>query len=127
MNRIALSWNELPQYGARLIRGAIDALGEDCDVVGSRPLVPVDGIERVLGKKICWIDANKRTRWRDHGLAVPKAFVQSGWAYPAFAALGAEVKREGGWVIGMSDANWRGDFRQLPFVQTRIDQIHRFL
>lgn len=39
--------------------------------------------------------------------------MQSGWSYPAFSALGREVKLAGGHVICLSDANWRGDFRQL--------------
>jgi glycosyltransferase involved in cell wall biosynthesis len=51
--------------------------------------------------------------WRELGLEVPRVYFQSGWAYPAFSALGTEVKRQGGHVIGMSDANWRGDIRQL--------------
>jgi glycosyltransferase involved in cell wall biosynthesis len=70
-------------------------------------------MERVLGKSICWVDPDKVGSWKDCGLAVPHIFVQAGWAYPAFSALGAEVKRKGGCVIGLSDANWRGDFRQI--------------
>lgn len=110
---IAFSWNGLPQYAARLIRAAIDRLGEPCVVVGSRPSVPVEGMERVLGQPVHWVDANRPVSWRDLGLAVPHIFVQSGWSYPAFTALGREVKVAGGRIIGLSDANWRGDFRQL--------------
>jgi glycosyltransferase involved in cell wall biosynthesis len=103
----------MPQYAARLIRGALNALDENCDVLGSLPSVPVAGMERVLGKPISWVDASKPIRWSDCGLQVPRIFVQSGWSYPAFCALGLEVKRRGGRVIGLSDANWRGDFRQV--------------
>jgi glycosyltransferase involved in cell wall biosynthesis len=113
MPPVAFSWNGLPQYAARLLRSALDGLGGDCAIIGSRPSVPVEGMEQALGHPIHWVGAEKPVRWRDLGLDVPRLFFQSGWAYPAFSALGAEVKRQGGRVIGMSDANWRGDFRQL--------------
>jgi glycosyltransferase involved in cell wall biosynthesis len=111
--KVAFSWNGLPQYAARLIRGAIDAVGEDCAVVGSRPAVPIEGMERALGQPVRWVDADKPATWRSLGLDVPHIYFQSGWGYPAFSALGAEVRRAGGRVVGLSDANWRGDFRQM--------------
>ncbi|MER9242374.1 glycosyltransferase family 4 protein [Mesorhizobium sp. M0633] len=76
-------------------------------------MVPIDGMEQVLGQPVHWIDARKPTSWSDIGLQVPRFFLQSGWSYPAFSALGREVKLAGGYVVGLSDANWRGDFRQL--------------
>jgi glycosyltransferase involved in cell wall biosynthesis len=113
MTNIAFSWSGLPQYAARLLRSALDLIGEDCAVIGSRPTVPVEGMERVLGRKVHWIDAARTIYWGDLGLVVPHIFFQSGWGVPAFSALGAEVKAQGGRVIGLSDANWRGDFRQI--------------
>jgi glycosyltransferase involved in cell wall biosynthesis len=113
MPPVAFSWNGLPQYAARLLRGALDTIGGDCAIIGSRPQVPVEGMEQALRHPIHWVDADKPVRWRDLGLDVPHIYFQSGWAYPAFSALGAEVKQQGGRVIGMSDANWRGDFRQI--------------
>ncbi len=113
MPSIAFSWNGLPQYAARQVRYALDSLGEDCAVIGSKPVVPVKGMEQALRRPIHWIDADKPASWAELGLDVPQFFFQSGWAYPGFSALGAEVKRQGGWVIGVSDANWRRDFRQL--------------
>jgi glycosyltransferase involved in cell wall biosynthesis len=95
------------------MRRAIAALDQPCAVVGSRPSVPVDGMESALGQKILWLDANKPISWSDLQLRAPKVYFQSGWRYPAFAALGDQVKRAGGRVVGLSDANWRGDMRQL--------------
>lgn len=111
--QIAFSWNGLPQFAARLIRGALDRVGENCIVVGSRPSVPILGMEETLGRPVHWLDASQATNWQALGCGVPDIFVQSGWAYPAFSSLGREVKERGGHVIGLSDANWRGDFRQL--------------
>ena len=113
MSRIAFSWRGLPFYAAGLLSRAIQTLGEDCDVIGTPPTVPVKGMEQALGSPICWIDHDVPTSWADHRLDIPKVFFQSGWGYPAINSLGDEVRRSGGRVIGMSDTNWRGDFRQL--------------
>src|SRR5687768_12597413 len=88
---IALSWNGLPQYAARLIRAAVDRLGQDCVVIASRPAVPIKGMEEVLGGIVHWVDADMPVGWRALGLEPPDVFIQSGWSYPAFAALGREV------------------------------------
>lgn len=110
---IGFSWNGLPQYAARLIRAAITQVGCDSLVVGSPPNVPVEGMERVLGQKVHWVNAMHSVRWSDLGVSAPDIFFQSGWAYPAFATLGREVKARNGNIVCLSDANWRGDLRQL--------------
>jgi glycosyltransferase involved in cell wall biosynthesis len=122
---VAFSWYGLPQYAARLIRAGTDAVGEDCVVIGSRPTVPVEGMERVLGQPIHWVNAYKTATWGSLGLKMPGIYFQSGWAYPAFCALGAEVKRAGGRVVGLSDANWRGDFRQIVLGAVAFRLRHR--
>ena len=111
--RVAFSWDGLPQYAALLIRAAIDSLGRKCVVVGSVPHVPIKGMEEALGQPIYWIRKEQPVCWQDLGLPVPDIFFQAGWSYPYFNALGHETKARSGRVIGMSDANWRGDFRQL--------------
>jgi glycosyltransferase involved in cell wall biosynthesis len=111
--RVAFSWNGLPQYAARLLREAIGRLPNGASVVGSPPDVPVLGMEDALGQPVHWVDSSKPCSWADLGLETPDIFIQSGWKYPAFNALGREVKARGGYVIGLSDANWRGDFRQI--------------
>lgn len=110
---VAFSWNGLPQYAARLIAAAIRGLGQPCPVVGSRPAVPVRGVEEALGQPVHWVDADRPVSWAELGLAVPRVYFQSGWAYPAFNALGDEVRVAGGKVCLLMDNNWRGDFRQL--------------
>ena len=126
--RIAISWNGLPQYAARQIRAAIDQIGEPCIVVGSKPEVPVAGMEAALRCPVNWVKANEPVTWQAIGHKVPKIYIQSGWSYPAFSSLGAEVKANGGRVIGLSDANWRGDFRQLVLgaIGFRVQHGSRF-
>lgn len=122
---IAFSWNGLPQYAARLLRAAIGRLGQDCAVVGSKPSVPVKGMEEALGQKVHWVDAAKPVRWSDLGLPVPDIYFQSGWAYPAFSALGREVKQARGKIVGLSDANFRGDLRQRVLGPVAFRLVHR--
>jgi len=109
---VAFSWNGLPQYASRLIAAAITGVSRPCPVVGSRPDVPVRGVEEALGQKIDWIDAGRTVSWASLGHPVPKVYFQSGWAYPAFNALGDEVRAAGGKVCLLMDNNWRGDMRQ---------------
>lgn len=110
--RLAFSWSGLPQYAAWLMRAAIGAHGARCTVVGTRPGVPIDGMEEVLGQSIAWVDKDAAPTWQELGEPVPEVFVQSGWAAPAFNALGREVRAAGGSVILLADFCWRGDFRQ---------------
>ena len=109
----AFSWHGLPQYAARQLAAASAELGQDCPVVGSRAQVPIQGVEAALGRPVHWVEASRPTTWREHGLEVPRVFFQSGWAYPAFNALGDEVRASGGKVCLLMDNNWRGDLRQM--------------
>lgn len=127
MTNIVFSWNGMPQYAARLISAAIKGLNQPCAVIGSRPEVPVRGVEEALGQEVHWVDARSRTSWAALGLAVPQVYFQSGWAYPAFNALGDEVRAAGGKVCLLMDNNWRGSFRQmLGAIWFRLCQRHKF-
>ena len=109
---IAFSWQGLPQYAARQLRPAIAQLGQACPVIGTRPEVPIQGMEAALGQPIHWVEAAQSVRWADLGLAVPRVFFQAGWACQSFNALGDEVRAAGGKVCLQMDSNWRGDLRQ---------------
>ena len=117
----------MPQYAARLISAAIKGLNQPCAVIGSRPEVPVRGVEEALGQEVHWVDARSRASWVALGLAVPQVYFQSGWAYPAFNSLGDEVRAAGGKVCLLMDNNWRGSFRQmLGAIWFRLCQRHKF-
>ena len=113
MSDIAFSWNGLPQYAARLLAAVRQERGQTFPVIGSRPAVPVGGIEEALGWPAHWVEATRPVSWKELGLPVPKVFFQSGWAYPAFNSLGDEVRAAGGKVCLLMDNNWRGDLRQI--------------
>jgi glycosyltransferase involved in cell wall biosynthesis len=109
---IAFSWRGLPQYAARQLRPAIAQLDQPCAVIGTRPAVPIQGMEEALGQPIHWVDGAQVVRWADLGLVPPKVFFQAGWSCPAFNALGDEVRAAGGKVCLLMDNDWRGNLRQ---------------
>ncbi len=125
VGNIAFSWYGLPQFAARLLKAAIARFGPECIVIGSKPFVPDQGMEEILGDSLHWVDADKPVLWRELGLPVPSIFVQSGWAYPGLSTLGRAVKERGGVVIGLSDANWRGDLRQLVLGPIAFRALYR--
>src|SRR5258708_10034937 len=96
--RVAFSWNGLPHYAARLIRAAIDRLGHECAVIGSRPTVPVKGMEDAVGQPVHWVDSDTPITWGELGVPVPTIFIQAGSSYQAFTPLARAVKAQGGRV-----------------------------
>jgi glycosyltransferase involved in cell wall biosynthesis len=110
---VAFSWQGLPQYAARQLRAAIDRIPGGAAVVGTRPGVPIQGMETALGQPIHWVDGKTAITWASLGLSVPQVFFQAGWSCPAFNALGDEVRAAGGKVCLLMDNDWRGDLRQL--------------
>ena len=109
---IAFSWQGLPQFAARQLRPAIAQFDQACPVIGTRPEVPIQGMEAALGQPIHWVEAAQSVRWADLGLAVPKVFFQAGWGCQSFNTLGDEVRAAGGKVCLQMDSCWRGDLRQ---------------
>lgn len=109
---IAFSWQGLPQYAARQLRAALDRLPSGAVVVGTKPSVPIQGMEAALGQPIHWVEPTAAITWAGLGQPVPRVFFQAGWSCPAFNALGDEVRAAGGKVCLLMDNDWRGDLRQ---------------
>lgn len=110
--KIAIAWNELPFYASCIIRAAIEKLGEPVYIIGSKPTVPIEGMEQALGQPIHWIDIDSPCSWSDLKVTVPKIFIHSGWSYPAFNNLGQEVRQQGGQVVSMIDNCWKNSPKQ---------------
>jgi glycosyltransferase involved in cell wall biosynthesis len=114
LTSIVFSWSGFPDYAARCIRAVIDRHPEEVSVIGTRPDVPIEGMERSLGQPVHWIDGTVRyLKWADLGLQPPDLFFQGGYYLPAFRSLGAECRGQGGKVVCLSDATWRGHWRQI--------------
>jgi glycosyltransferase involved in cell wall biosynthesis len=110
---IAFAWSGLPDYAARCLRAVRERGFGQVHVVGTRPTVPIEGMERSLGAPITWIEgAREGLRWADLSLPKPDVFFQGGYGTPAFRALGRDCRAAGGKVVCLSDVNWIGGFRQ---------------
>ncbi|MDQ8195587.1 glycosyltransferase [Coraliomargarita sp. SDUM461004] len=126
-HKIAVAWNGLPAYGAHLVKAARIRLGYDFPVVGTRPDVPIEGMEHILGGGLYWVEENCRHSWAELGLEVPRLFVHTGWRYPHFVSLADEVRAAGGKVVGMFDNSWKGNVRQwVGAVYFRLFLRHKF-
>lgn len=108
---IAVAWNGLPAYGARLIRAAQDRVGQ-FPVLGTQPNVPIEGMEGILGQQVHWLEEESHPTWQQLGLPVPKIYFQTGWGHPPLNALGEEVWHQGGKIVSMIDNPWKGTLRQ---------------
>lgn len=123
MQSIVFSWPGLPDYAARCIRAVIDRHPGKVTVIGTRPHVPIKGMEDSLGQSVIWIDDGNRVQdWPDLGLSSPDLFFQGGWHSPAFGALGARCRRNGGKIVCLADTAWHGGMQQL-FIDTLRHRI----
>ena len=110
--KIAIAWSGLPFYAARLIRAGIEKLREPIYVIGSRPRVPIEGMEKALGQPIHWIDDKQRCSWSLLKIPAPDIFIHTGWNNRGFNDLGREVRQHGGQVVSMIDNCWKNSPRQ---------------
>lgn len=114
IKNLVISWSGLPQYAARLIKGFIDYSSLNVNIIGTRPKIPVRGMEEILNNKVFWVEENSQDiTWAKLGISIPDVFIQSGWATPSFKKLAKEVKSNGGIIIGLSDNAQEYSFRQL--------------
>lgn len=113
MISMAVTCVGLPDYMARCIRALIEDGDGPVEVVATRPSVPIEGMERSLGKPVHWIDGDRAgLGWSELGLEPPRVLLQGGYYLPAFRSLAEEVLENGGKVVLGSDNNWQGGLRQ---------------
>lgn len=110
--KLAVAWAGLPPYGLNNIRALVAHFGVMPIVIGTKPDVSYEAIQKVSGMPIHWINPSDSITWNRLGERIPDVFVVSGWATRPFNDLGREVRGNGGSVIAMVDNRWRGDLRQ---------------
>lgn len=110
---IVIAWHGLPHYGARLLNQTAASTNLAFRVIGTSSSVPQSEIEATLEQQVIWIDPARSIQWADLALKVPRLFIHTGWAYPAFNSLAKAVKRAGGRVVAIVDNNRKNTLRQL--------------
>ena len=82
--KITISWNELPKYAAYPLAEIIKK-NPDLEIVSIRSKLPIDNLEKILNKKIHWVE-NKNLKWKDLGLEIPEIYFQAGWYKKSFSS-----------------------------------------
>ncbi|MBF9024373.1 glycosyltransferase [Rhodobacterales bacterium HKCCD6035] len=122
-NKINLSflWIELPDYAARSLAYLASAIDDkyNVNIIATRPSVPIEGMDEVLGNKLYWIPFDSEPCWSDLGLPVPDILFVAGYNYLPFKTLHFEVLERGVTTVLMSDENWAGGVRCHVFEPIR--------
>jgi len=110
--KVIFSWNELPAYGARLIKAGLDNSNLSIEIIATKPTIPIKGMDEILGQRINWIEKDNIYEWSDLEMETPDIFFQAGWYVESFVNLGKQVKKNGGKVVLLSDNCWKNSLRQ---------------
>lgn len=124
---ICFTWRGFPQYAARCIADFVKKGREEVVVVGVRPSVPIEGMEKLVGCPVKWVGLDDHTSFDALGLDVPRVMFMSGWETTPFNDLYAEVKANGGKVVLINDANYQLSLKELlRALRFRLFQRKRF-
>lgn len=130
MRTVAFAWPGLPDYAARCIRAFVDRHPDDrVVVVGTKPSVPIKGMEASLGNDVLWINgADPSISWQRLGSPVPDALIVGGAFLPALRRLADECFSRDRRVLLASDQNWTGSIRQrlIDPLRMRLNRIHSY-
>ncbi len=103
---ICFCWSGLPQYAARCIRAVADSTDERVAILATRPKVPIQGMDKICGGHIIWVEANEKRSLRDLLGQLPRCIFLSGWNVKAFCRYRDEVRSNGGTAVVMCDSYW---------------------
>ena len=130
---ILITWWGLPQYAARAIGSFVRQCSEQVVVVSTLPAVPIRGMEEQIGGNVEWVtDEKSKSAQEGERLLqrlgeIPRVVVVCGWNLPMYMVIAKRVKKHGGKVIAVSDANYTFNFKQiLRAVRFRLFLRKRF-
>jgi glycosyltransferase involved in cell wall biosynthesis len=128
MKHITIGWEGLPPYAIAALNVASKMLQDPFVVLSPdvrRPGIDDDAATRL---KIVHVDKNQRApSWKGLKLQPPEIFIHTGWAYPHWNALGAEVRKAGGKLVIMVDNCEKNTLRQfIGAAYFRIALKHRY-
>lgn len=105
---ICFCWCGFPQYGARCVKGFVDThCDEDIIVVATKPKVPIQGMEKLSGCPVYWIDSQRGIDEQLPWLNIQniRVLFLDGWCCKPFNDMANRVRRGAGKVICMVDNN----------------------
>lgn len=110
---IAIGWEGFPQYGARCVAELVRNCSENVVVLATRPSVPIQGMDRLAGCPVIWLDPNDKRSVIELCGEMPRFMSVPGWSLPLFERLRKEVKAAGGLVSCGCDNNYMLTFRNV--------------
>lgn len=127
---MVIAWHGLPVYAARAIGAAARHFGSSLTVIGTQQVESRHCLESLIGRRVTWLDPQKRMNWSALELEPPAVFFYTGWAYKAFNSLASEAKKRGSYTVCMIDNSRKTSLRQMVgkwYFQTVIRRnINRF-
>lgn len=110
---ICFAWSGFPQYGARCVGAFVKSTNEECVVIATRPKVPIEGMERLCGCRVFWIEANEEPDLKLMLGEMPRVLFVDGWGFHAFNVCRDQVRANGGKVFCMVDNNFIFSFKEV--------------
>lgn len=116
---ILITWWGLPQYAARAIGAFVKSTSEEVRIISTRPVVPIKGMEDLVGCPIKWVgDEESRNAecgrlWLAELGELPRIMIVGNWNLAAYKVLEDAVRAGGGKTVAVSDANYVIDWKQL--------------
>lgn len=110
---IVFGWRGFPQYAARCVGAFVKTSKEPVVVVGPKPMVPVEGMERVCGCPVYWTDrvhdfSSQVSAFKPEDVST---LIVSGWGIPALDDLREKVRKAGGRIVMTSDHRYTRGLR----------------
>lgn len=109
--RPLIFWEGFPPCGL-MIRQVVDLFGDRLVILGTRPAVPFEGLEDLLGHRIQWLDGPNAIWERREEFADRNFIVHTGWAHPGWLRFDRWIRQRGAKVVVTVDNHFKGNLRQ---------------
>jgi len=110
--RPLIFWEGFPPC-ALLIKKVAECYGDDLKLLGTKPAVPFDGLEKLIGHPIDWLHNPNEIWCRRHEFADRNLILHTGWAHSGWLKFDRWIKKcSGAKIIVAVDNRWKGSCRQ---------------
>ncbi len=109
--RPLIFWEGFPPC-ALMIKQVAELFGDRLVVLGTRPAVPFEGLEVMLGHRIVWLE-NPNDIWdRREEFADRNFIIHTGWAHKGWLKFDRWMRPRGAYVVVAVDNRFKGNLRQ---------------
>jgi len=109
--RPLIFWEGFPPCGL-MTKHVADMFGDRLVLVGTRPAVPFQGLEDVLGHRIVWLEKPDDIWERREEFADRNFVVHTGWSHQGWLKFDRWIKKRGAKVVSTVDNQFKGNLRQ---------------